>query len=183
LVTTNHRALLDDDRVEVLYIAVPHHLHEELYLAAIEAGRDFLGEKPFGIDRLPESGSSRRLLAALRRLLAALRRRPDLFVRCSSEMPYFPGAQAAHRMISTGALGRLIEASSAFLQSSDLDLRKPVKLETSGGVLRPHQRAGRPGHARPSSPVQARLVPLAGVRGSPRPGAGARPTRRVPGAV
>ena len=176
LVTTNHRTLLDDDRVEVLYIAVPHHLHGELYLAAIEAGRDFLGEKPFGIDRLPESGSSRRLLAALRR-------RPDLFVRCSSEMPYFPGAQAAHRMISTGALGRLIEASSAFLQSSDLDLRKPVKLETSGGVLRPHRRAGRPGHARPSSPVQARLVPLAGVRGSPRPGAGARPTRRVPGAV
>jgi predicted dehydrogenase len=115
LATTDYRKLLADDRLDVLYIAVPHHLHEELYLAAIEAGRDFLGEKPFGID-----------LAACERIVGALRRRPDLFVRCSSEMPYFPGAQIAYRLIRSGALGRVIEASSAFLHSSDLDLRKPV---------------------------------------------------------
>jgi predicted dehydrogenase len=115
LVSTDYRALLEDEDLGVLYIAVPHHLHEELYLAAIDAGKDFLGEKPFGID-----------LAAGERILTALRRRPDLFVRCSSEMPYFPGAQIAHRMVRSGALGRVIEASSAFLHSSDLDLRKPV---------------------------------------------------------
>ena len=34
----------------MLYLAVPHHLHEDLYIAAAQAGRDFLGEKPFGID-------------------------------------------------------------------------------------------------------------------------------------
>src|SRR5918996_311162 len=73
LLSTDYRDLLGDDRLEVLYIAVPHHLHEELYLAAIEAGKDFLGEKPFGID-----------LPAAERILAALRGRPDLFARCSS---------------------------------------------------------------------------------------------------
>jgi predicted dehydrogenase len=115
LTSTDYRRLLEDDRVEVLYIAVPHHLHEELYVAAAEAGKDFLGEKPFGID-----------LAAGLRILEALRRRPGLFVRCSSEMPYFPGAQLAYRTIRSGAIGRIIEANCAFLHSSDLDPRKPI---------------------------------------------------------
>jgi predicted dehydrogenase len=115
LLSTDYRELLRDDRVEVVYIAVPHHLHAELYLAAIEAGKDFLGEKPFGID-----------LPAAERILQALEDRADLFVRCSSEMPYFPGAQLAVRIIRSGALGRVIEAGSAFLHSSDLDLEKPV---------------------------------------------------------
>ena len=115
LLSTDYRDLLGDDRLEVLYLAVPHHLHEELYLAAIEAGKDFLGEKPFGID-----------LPAAERILAALRGRPDVFARCSSEMPYFPGALAAARLIGSGAIGRVIEANAAFLHSSDLDPAKPI---------------------------------------------------------
>jgi predicted dehydrogenase len=115
LTSTDYRQLLEDDVVDVLYIAVPHHLHEKLYVAAIEAGKDFLGEKPFGID-----------LAACERIVEVLRRRPNLFVRCSSEMPYFPGAQLAFETIRTGRLGRVIEASSAFLHSSDLDVHKPA---------------------------------------------------------
>jgi predicted dehydrogenase len=113
--TTDHRELMRDDRVELLYIAVPHHLHEELYLDAISAGKDFLGEKPFGID-----------LAAGERIVEALRSRPELFVRCSSEMPYFPGAQLAYEMIRSGSVGRILEARSAFLHSSDLDITKPI---------------------------------------------------------
>jgi predicted dehydrogenase len=115
LKTTDHRELMRDDRVEVLYIAVPHHLHEELYLDAISAGKDFLGEKPFGID-----------LAAGERIVEALRSRPELFVRCSSEMPYFPGAQLAYEVIRSGSVGRILEARSAFLHSSDLDVTKPI---------------------------------------------------------
>jgi predicted dehydrogenase len=115
LVTTEYREVLEDDHIEVLYIAVPHHLHEEVYRAAIEVGKDFLGEKPFGID-----------LPAGERILDALRRRPGLFVRCSSEIPYFPGAQIAYRLIRSGALGRVVEANSAFLHSGDLDLGKPA---------------------------------------------------------
>jgi predicted dehydrogenase len=107
--------LLADDRVDILYVAVPHHLHEELYLAAIAAGKDFLGEKPFGID-----------LAAAERIVAALEERGDVFARCSSEMPFFPGAQLAIEAIRSGALGQVIEAEAAFLHSSDLDRGKPL---------------------------------------------------------
>jgi predicted dehydrogenase len=113
--TDDRRRLLEDPALDVLYLAVPHHLHEELYLDAIAAGKDFLGEKPFGID-----------LAAARRIVAALRDRPDVFARCSSEMPYFPGAQLAYEQIRSGALGQMIEARHAFLHSSDLDRSKPI---------------------------------------------------------
>ena len=115
LLTDDRRALLEDPDLDVLYLAVPHHLHEELYLEAIAAGKDFLGEKPFGID-----------LGAAERIVAALDDRPDVFARCSSEMPYFPGAQLAYETIRSGALGEVIEVEHAFLHSSDLDRAKPI---------------------------------------------------------
>ena len=112
---TDYRDLLASDTVDVLYIAVRHDLHEQLYIDAIEAGKDFLGEKPFGID-----------LAAAGHIAAALRARPDVFARCSSEMPFFPGGQAAIGLIASGALGRVIEAECSFGHSSDLDPAKPI---------------------------------------------------------
>jgi predicted dehydrogenase len=114
-ITAERNRLLDDPGIDVLYIAVPHHLHEELYVDAIRAGKDFLGEKPFGID-----------LAAVRRITRALHERHDLFVRCSSEMPYFPGAQRAYDALRTNTLGRIFEAEAAFLHASDLDPQKPI---------------------------------------------------------
>ena len=113
--TADHHELLADEGVDVVYVAVPHHLHEQIYLDTIAAGRDFLGEKPFGID-----------LGAAERILAALAARPSVFARCSSEMPFFPGAQLALRLIAEGALGQPIEAEAAFLHSSDLDRAKPI---------------------------------------------------------
>lgn len=111
----DYRDLLADDRVDVVYIAVRHDLHEQMYLDTIEAGKDLLAEKPFGID-----------LAAAQRIVAAADARPGVLVRCSSEIPFFPGAQAAVRLVQDGQLGQIIEASNAFSHSSDLDLSKPI---------------------------------------------------------
>jgi predicted dehydrogenase len=113
--TGDYTELLSDDELDVLYIAVPHHLHERLYLDAIAAGKDFLGEKPFGID-----------LAAAGRIADALGARSDVFARCSSEFAFFPGAQLAFDTIRSGALGEVIEVECSFLHSSDLDRRKPI---------------------------------------------------------
>ena len=112
--TTDYRHLLDDDAVEVLYLAVPHHLHEPLYVEAAAAGKDFLAEKPFGID-----------LRAAERIVETIDR-AGVFVRCSSEMPFYPGAQLAYETIASGALGRPIEVANDFLHSSDLDPAKPI---------------------------------------------------------
>lgn len=112
---SDYHDLLADDALDVLYIAVRHDLHRQLYLDAIAAGKDFLGEKPFGID-----------LAAARDIASALAARPEVFARCSSEFPYYPGASAAISMIASGELGALIELESRFHHSSDLDPAKPI---------------------------------------------------------
>src|SRR5438093_4785851 len=77
---TDYGELLADTFVEAVYCAVPHHLHQELYTAVVDAGKHLLGEKPFGID-----------LAANNAINAAISAHPELFVRCSSEFPFFPG--------------------------------------------------------------------------------------------
>lgn len=106
---TDYHELLADAEVEVVYVAVPHHLHEAIYLDVLAAGKDLLAEKPFGID-----------LPAARRLAAAVET-SGRFVRCSSEFPFLPGAQRAFDYLKSGALGRPLEAVFGFHHSSDLD--------------------------------------------------------------
>jgi predicted dehydrogenase len=120
------RELIDRDDLDVLYLAVPHNLHEELYIAVAQSGRDFLGEKPFGID-----------LAAAERIVAAVNS-SDAFVRVSSEMPFFPGAQRAFAYAASGALGEILDVRSQFAHSSDLDRGKAInwkrRVETCGQI-------------------------------------------------
>ncbi len=100
--------------VDVIYAAVPHHLHEDVYLSVLRGGKDLLAEKPFGIDL----ASARRIRDEAKKL--------GRFVRVSSEFPFLPGAQRAINLVRTGAIGRPIEARCAFLHSSDLDPNKPI---------------------------------------------------------
>lgn len=114
LVTTDHRELLAMPEIDVVYVAVPHHLHETIYLDVLRAGKDLLAEKPFGID-----------LAAARRIRDEAVRL-GRFVRVSSEFPFLPGVQRAYQMARSGELGRVIEVRAGFLHSSDLDPAKPI---------------------------------------------------------
>src|SRR4029079_1864121 len=50
LLTKDHQELLRSPDVDVVYVAVPHNLHEKLYLDVLNSGKDLLAEKPFGID-------------------------------------------------------------------------------------------------------------------------------------
>ena len=120
--TPDYRRLLDRSDVEVLYVAVPHNLHEKIYCEALEAGKDLLAEKPFGID-----------LAAAKRIaetVASTKR----FVRCSSEFPFWPGVQRAIRAVRVGRLGRILEVVSGFHHSSDLDPAKPANWKRHSAV-------------------------------------------------
>jgi predicted dehydrogenase len=127
--TTSYTELLANHDVDVVYVAVPHHLHEKLYTDVLAAGKDLLAEKPFGID-----------LASARRILNTVKS-SGRFVRCSSEMPFFPGAQRAINIARKGGLGRVLEIVSGFHHSSDLDPNKPANWKRlnafcgEGGVL------------------------------------------------
>ena len=113
LLTGDHRELLASD-VDIVYVAVPHHLHEPLYLDVLRAGKDLLAEKPFGID-----------LAAARKIRDTAQEL-GRFVRCSSEFPFLPGVQKVWKYLHEGQLGRVLEIRSGFWHASDLDPTKPI---------------------------------------------------------
>jgi predicted dehydrogenase len=113
--STNYHDLLDSHEVDAIYCAVPHNLHLQFYTDIIRAGKHLLGEKPFGID-----------LEANTQILNVISQFPDVFVACSSEFPYFPGAQRIIRYINEGRFGRIIEVAAGLLHSSDLDPNKKL---------------------------------------------------------
>jgi predicted dehydrogenase len=122
-VTTDYRELLANPEVEAVYCAVPHVLHAEIYPAILAAGKHLLGEKPFGMD-----------LAQNRAIMAAIAARPDLMVRCSSEMPFYPGAQKVVEFVRSGAVGPVLEVEACFLHSSDINPDKPINWKRMGSV-------------------------------------------------
>ena len=114
-ITADYRELLANETVEAVYCAVPHNLHHNIYPDILSAGKHLLGEKPFGIDA-----------DANRQIQESILAHPDCLVRCSSEMPFFPGAQKLINFVRAGDLGDIIEVEAAFLHSSDLNPNKPI---------------------------------------------------------
>lgn len=102
------RAVLADETIEAVYIALPHNLHEGATIAAAEAGKHILLEKPMA-NSLEEAD---RMLAAQRR--AGVKLMIGFTHRFHSEL------ETAKRLIETGELGQLTLA---------------VDLMTTGGVI------------------------------------------------
>lgn len=114
-VTADYREVLANENIEAVYCAVPHNLHHDIYPDILAAGKHLLGEKPFGIDA-----------DANRQIQEAILAHPNNLVRCSSEMPFFPGAQKLINFVRAGDFGDIIEVEAAFLHSSDLNPDKPI---------------------------------------------------------
>ena len=114
-VTTDYKAVLANPEVDAVYIAVPHNVHEAMYVDAIKSGKALLGEKPFGMDAKQNSA-----------ILAALKANPKVFARCTSQFPFFPAVQEIGKMVTSGAFGRLLEVNAGFLHSSDLNTKKAI---------------------------------------------------------
>ncbi|MCD6342294.1 MAG: Gfo/Idh/MocA family oxidoreductase [Spirochaetaceae bacterium] len=113
--TTDYQDILSSDIIDAVYCAVPHNLHEKLYIDIIKSGKHLLGEKPFGID-----------IEANKRIMDVIQDSPSVIVKCNSEFPYFPGAKRMIDWIEGRNFGRLIEVKCGFNHSSDMDLTKPI---------------------------------------------------------
>jgi predicted dehydrogenase len=113
-ITASAQELIANPDVDIVYVAVPHQLHQQIYLQVIEGGKDLLAEKPFGID-LPAAEQ-----------ISAAASRAKRFVRCSSEFPFMPGAQKVIQFIQAKQYGKLLEIRVGYHHSSDLDPNKPI---------------------------------------------------------
>lgn len=111
----DYRALLENPEVEAVYVAVPHNSHEQIYTDVLKAGKHLMGEKPFGIDKAANSA-----------ILEEVKRHPELFVRCASQLAFFPGAQRLINWFRQGCSGKILAVKAGFNHSSDLDVLKPI---------------------------------------------------------
>ncbi|MCX8068823.1 MAG: Gfo/Idh/MocA family oxidoreductase, partial [Anaerolineae bacterium] len=90
---TDYSELLAGAEVDAVYLAVPHHLHEEMTLAAVQAGKAVLLEKPLA--RTLEEG---------RRLVQAVAGHK---VGVNYQYRYDSAAYALAQAVRAGALGRV----------------------------------------------------------------------------
>ncbi len=115
IITSDYHELLSNNDIDAIYCAVPHNLHEQFYIDIIKAGKHLLGEKPFGINK-----------EANQKILKEMKKNPNVFVRCSSEFPYYPGAHQIHKLINENNWGKIIHVKSYFLHSSDINYEKQI---------------------------------------------------------
>ena len=120
---TNYQEVLADEAIEAVYVALPHHLHEEVTIAAAEAGKHILLEKPMA-NSLEEAD---RMLAAQKR--AGVKLMLGFTHRFHSEL------ETAKRLIDAGELGQLTMAIDIMTTGGRIPGWFWQKKEAGGGVL------------------------------------------------
>jgi predicted dehydrogenase len=88
--------------VNAVYIALPHHLHEEWTIRSAQAGKAILCEKPFTLD----SASAERALSVVEK--EGVFFMEAFMYRCT------PQTQFIRQTLSSGRLGKLLHISSEF---------------------------------------------------------------------
>lgn len=120
---TDYLDILRDESIEAVYIALPHHLHEEATIAAAEAGKHILLEKPMA-NSLEEAD---RMLAAQK--AAGVKLMLGFTHRFHSEL------ETAKRLIEAGELGQLSLAVDVMTTGGRIPSWFWQKEEAGGGVL------------------------------------------------
>ena len=118
-----YEALLADRDVDAVYIPLPNSHHARWTIAALDAGKHVLCEKPFAAN------------TAEAELVADAAARTDLVVMEAFHWRYHPLAQRAREIIASGELGRVlnIEASMCFPLFKRGDIR--WRYDLAGGAL------------------------------------------------
>lgn len=116
--------LLADPDIQLVYVALPPSEHAEWSIAALEAGKDVLCEKPFAMDAAEASAMTAAAERTGRRLIEAFHDR------------YHPLSAETVRIVESGVLGDLVSIHADFSVSNPFD---PVSLrhdpEIGGGAL------------------------------------------------
>lgn len=119
----SYRALIEDAEVDAVCITTHNGRHAELAIAAMEAGKHVLCEKPLGLDAAECESMVAVALATRRVLVEAFMYR------------YHPQMDAVQQLLASGAIGalQLVEASFDYTLAAD----EPVRLrkEWGGGAL------------------------------------------------
>lgn len=120
----SYAALIADPEIQAVYIPLPNHLHVAWSIAALEAGKHVLCEKPIGLDA-----------AQAQSLIDAGRRHPRLKLMEAFMYRHHLQWTTAKRMVDQGLLGDLRAVHTLF-SYYDRDPRSITnQVEIGGGAL------------------------------------------------
>lgn len=104
----DYRELLADDAIDAVDIALPHHLHRDAIVAAAEAGKHVMTEKPLCLN-LEEAADIKRAVDA-----------SGVIMMAGHNQLFFPAVQQAKQMLLNGELGKVY-----MIYSVDAGARRP----------------------------------------------------------
>ncbi|MCD7859123.1 MAG: Gfo/Idh/MocA family oxidoreductase [Firmicutes bacterium] len=113
--------LMRDPEVDLVYIAVPNHLHYRMCMQAIACGKNLVCEKPFSV-RVSEC----------REVLAAAKEK-HLFVSEALWPRFLPAYQRIQEEIAAGRIGELVSGEIVMLDNV-MFLERVKSLATGGGA-------------------------------------------------
>jgi predicted dehydrogenase len=100
----SYEALLADERVDVVHLTTPNHLHFQQVKSALQAGKHVVCEKPLALT----AGESRELLALAER---------SGLVHCTNfNIRFYPQVQEARARVRGGELGDVWNVHGGYLQ-------------------------------------------------------------------
>src|SRR5215208_1124262 len=123
---TDWRAVVADDRVALFDNAGPNNLHAEPTIAAAEAGKHVICEKPLGRDAGESYETWQRVAAA------------GVKHMCAFNYRFVPAVRLAREMIEAGELGEILHFRGAYLQewgATDAALWRFDKAAAGSGAL------------------------------------------------
>ena len=118
--------LLADDSLDAVDICTPNFLHAPMAMAALEAGKHVLCERPF----------ARSAAEATEMVKAA--KRADRVLACAVQHRFRPDAQLLRTFVAKGELGEVYYAKAGWLRQRtewDSDEWRRQKRESGGGVV------------------------------------------------
>jgi predicted dehydrogenase len=120
---TDPAPVLDDPTIDIVDICYPSHAHEQLAVAALQAGKHVLVEKPLALS-----------LDAAERILAAWRASGRLLM-VGHVLRFWPEYVALAEVVTSGRIGRPLFANGYRLSSRPPDRGVFARPELTGGAV------------------------------------------------
>lgn len=122
--TTDYRELLARNDVDVVDICVPNNAHEEIVIAAAEAGKHIYCEKPLAMT-----------VAEGQRMVEAVEK-AGVKSQVTFNFRFFPAITRARQLVEDGFLGRVFSFRGRYYRSSYISYDKPISWRLQKDIAR-----------------------------------------------
>lgn len=121
---SSYEEMLNDDEIDVIYVATPHHRHKEDCLSCFDHSKAVMCEKPFSLDLIEAND------------IVKAAHKKDVFCMEAMWARFFPVLHEVKRRIESGEIGDVISLTADFGYPTPYDpVNRFFNLKKGGGAL------------------------------------------------